>query len=61
MNNELMDELAGIVLLCNECNSTRLSKYEGKMAENGHDWFHCRECGANRPLHKMGYKEEIVR
>lgn len=44
-----------IVLLCNECYSDDLKRYEGKMTENGHDWFTCKDCNHNFPLRKASY------
>lgn len=47
-----------IVLLCPECYSSKVYKYEGKMAERGHDWFHCKSCEKNFPLKNTSYREE---
>lgn len=47
-----------IVLMCPDCYSTKISKYDGKMAELGHDWFHCKVCNKNFTLKKASYREE---
>lgn len=47
-----------IVLCCNNCESTKLERYEeGKRAEKG-DWFICKECRNKFPLRKASYRQE---
>lgn len=47
-----------IILTCNDCYSTHLKKYEGKMTDKGYDWLTCEECKKNFPLSKAGIQEE---
>lgn len=47
-----------IVLVCPDCLSTHIKRYEGKMTENGHSWFTCVKCSKNFPLARADYREE---
>lgn len=47
-----------IVPACNNCESVKLEKYKGKMAEKGYDWVHCNNHGNNFPLRKVSYRQE---
>lgn len=47
-----------IVVHCPNCESTHVKRYEGKMTEKGHDWFHCNECKENFPLRRSSYSVE---
>lgn len=45
------------ILICPECYSEKLKRYEGKMTDLGHDWFSCQECCHNFTLKKASYKK----
>ena len=47
-----------IILTCPECMSSHVTRYEGKMAENGHSWFECEKCNKRFALTKADYREE---
>lgn len=47
-----------IVIACPNCEGVKIKQYEGKMADNGHSWFKCKNCEKSFPLKKASYREE---
>jgi transposase-like protein len=47
-----------IILICQECKGSHIERYEGKMTDNGHDWFHCKNCDYNFSLRTSDYRSE---